>query len=53
VKSLRVRAGLSCAATASLNRHYAIDPDTLQCTHSNAQLAAEAVRALECGKRKN
>ena len=30
-----------------VGRHYAIDPDTLQCTHSNAQLAAEAVRALD------
>ena len=27
-------------------RHYAIDPDTLQPTHTNAQLAAEAVRKL-------
>ncbi len=28
------------------SRHYAIDPATLQFTHSNAQLAAEAVRGL-------
>jgi 3-oxoacyl-[acyl-carrier-protein] synthase-3 len=29
-----------------VSRHYAIDPQTLQFTHSNAQLAAEAVRGL-------
>lgn len=29
-----------------VSRHYAIDPDTLQFTHSNAQLAAAAVREL-------
>lgn len=29
-----------------VSRHYAIDPISLQSTHSNAQLAAEAVRAL-------
>lgn len=29
-----------------VSRHYAINPNTLQFTHSNAQLAAEAVRAL-------
>lgn len=28
-----------------VSRHYAIDPDTLQFTHNNAQLAAEAIRA--------
>ncbi|WP_420471490.1 beta-ketoacyl-ACP synthase III [Brevundimonas sp. FT23042] len=28
------------------SRHYAIDPETLQPTHTNAQLTAEAVRAL-------
>jgi 3-oxoacyl-[acyl-carrier-protein] synthase-3 len=28
------------------SRHYAIDPDTLRQTHTNAQLTAEAVRAL-------
>lgn len=33
-------------------RHYAIDPNTLQFTHSNAQLAAEAVRALVCQENK-
>jgi 3-oxoacyl-[acyl-carrier-protein] synthase-3 len=35
-----------------VSRHYAIDPDTLQPTHSNAQLAAEAVRALEAEQEK-
>lgn len=29
-----------------VSRHYAIDPQTLKFTHSNAQLAAEAVRGL-------
>src|SRR5690606_19636178 len=29
-------------------RHYAIDPETLQLNYTNAQLAAEAVRRLEC-----
>ena len=28
-------------------RYYAIDPDSGRCTHSNAQLAAEAVRRLQ------
>lgn len=35
-----------------LSRHYAIDPETLQFTHSNAQLAAEAVRALAADQEK-
>ncbi|QDH73992.1 beta-ketoacyl-ACP synthase III [Brevundimonas sp. M20] len=29
------------------SRHYAIDPETLKPTHTNAQLAAEAVRLLD------
>ncbi|MBI1358765.1 MAG: StlD/DarB family beta-ketosynthase [Alphaproteobacteria bacterium] len=29
-----------------VSRHYAIDPDTLKPSHSNAQMTAEAVRAL-------
>jgi 3-oxoacyl-[acyl-carrier-protein] synthase-3 len=28
------------------SRYYAIDPDTLQPTHTNAQLSAEAVRGF-------
>lgn len=35
-----------------LNRHYAIDSNTLKNTHSNAQLAAEAVRALHAENKK-
>lgn len=35
-----------------VSRYYAIDPNTLQCTHSNAQLAAEAVRALSLQQKK-
>lgn len=30
-----------------VSRHYAIDPQSLQFTHSNAQLAAQAVRGLD------
>jgi 3-oxoacyl-[acyl-carrier-protein] synthase-3 len=30
-----------------VSRHYALDPHTRQFTHTNAQLAAEAVRALQ------
>lgn len=29
-----------------VNRHYAIDPETLEFTHTNAQMAAAAVRSL-------
>lgn len=32
-----------------VSRHYAIDPDTLATTHTNAQLAADAVRGLASG----
>lgn len=35
-----------------VNRHYAIDSKTLKNTHSNAQLAAEAVRALNAENKK-
>lgn len=35
-----------------VSRHYAIDPQTLQFTHNNAQLAAEAVRALDADQQK-
>jgi 3-oxoacyl-[acyl-carrier-protein] synthase-3 len=35
-----------------VSRHYAIDSNTLQFTHSNAQLAAEAVRALSLQQKK-
>ena len=35
-----------------VNRHYAVDPKTLKNTHSNAQLAAEAVRALNAENKK-
>jgi 3-oxoacyl-[acyl-carrier-protein] synthase-3 len=32
------------------SRYYAIDPETGQTTHTNAEMAAEAVRLLRCDK---